>query len=308
MASIRAYETAKGERRYEVRYRENGTRDRSRVFSAHRDARAFKLDVERRHQAGVLYQAPPERFGVVAQAWLERYVIGAAGRVRPRPRSIRIAEDCLRALAPLNDLSVERLRRAVVEDHVATIAERAPRRAEMALSLLKRILRDAEERGQMVNPAIHRIRIAKAEEREPRFLTWAEVEELRSWVPEYVARVIPVAVLTMLRRGEVFSLRDADVDLEAGSIAVFAQRQDGARVATKTRAGRRRVDVGPQVVRLLREQRSPARRTATATSSPPAPARRSTPTTSCRGSSSRRPAPPASPSSPSTTSATLARR
>ncbi len=86
------------------------------------------------------------------QAWLDRYVIGAAGRVRPRPRSIRIAEDCLRALAPLNDLSVERLRRAVVEDHIATIAERAPRRAEMALSLLKRILRDAEERGQMVDP------------------------------------------------------------------------------------------------------------------------------------------------------------
>jgi integrase len=254
VASIRAYETAKGERRYEVRYRENGARDRSRVFSVHRDARAFKLDVERRRQAGVLYQAPPERFGVVAQAWLERYVIGAAGRVRPRPRSIRIAEDCLRALAPLNDLSLERLRRAVVEDHIAAIAERAPRRAEMALSLLKRILRDAEERGQMVDPSVHRIRIAKAEEREPRFLTWAEVEELRSWVPEYVARVVPVAVLTMLRRGEVFSLRDADVDFETGSIAVFAQRQDGQRVATKTRAGRRRVDVGPQVVRLLREQ------------------------------------------------------
>jgi integrase len=254
VASIRAYETAKGERRYEVRYRENGARDRSRVFWVHRDARAFKLDVERRHQAGALYQAPPERFGVVAQAWLERYVIGAAGRVRPRPRSIRIAEDCLRALTPLNDLSVERLRRVVVEDHIATIAERAPRRAEMALSLLKRILRDAEERGQMVDPSVYRIRIAKAEEREPRFLTWAEVEELRSWVPEYVARVIPVAVLTMLRRGEVFSLRDADVDLETGSIAVFAQRQDGQRVATKTRAGRRRVDIGPQGVRLLREQ------------------------------------------------------
>jgi hypothetical protein len=131
----------------------------------------------------VFCQAPPERFGVVAQAWLERVVIGAAGRVRPRPRSIRIAEDCLRALAPLNDLSVERLRRAVVEDHIATIAGSAPRRAEMALSLLKRILRDAEERGQMVDPSVQRIRIVKAEEREPRSLTWAEVEELRSWVP-----------------------------------------------------------------------------------------------------------------------------
>ena len=254
MASIRAYDTAKGERRYEVRFRDGGHRERSRVFSVHKDARAFKLDVERRHQAGFLYQAPPERFGAIAQAWLERYIIGAAGRVRPRPKSIRLAEDCLSALRPLNDLSVERLRRPIVEDLIATIAERAPRRAEMALSLLKRILRDAEERGQVIDPAVHRIRIAKAEEREPRFLTWAEVEELRSWVPEYVSRIIPVAVLTMLRRGEVLGLRDADIDLEAGSIAVFTQRQDGARVATKTRAGRRSVDVGPRVVRLIRAQ------------------------------------------------------
>jgi integrase len=254
VASIRAYDTAKGERRYEVRYRDGGHRERSRVFSVHKDARAFKLDVERRHQAGLLYQAPPERFGAVAQAWLERYIIGAAGRVRPRPKSIRLAEDCLSALRPLNDLSVERLRRPVVEDLIATIAERAPRRAEMALSLLKRILRDAEERGQVIDPAVQRIRIAKAEEREPRFLTWAEVEELRSWAPEYVSRIIPIAVLTMLRRGEVLGLRDADIDLDAGSVAVFTQRQDGARVATKTRAGRRSVDVGPRVVRLIREQ------------------------------------------------------
>lgn len=124
----------------------------------------------------------------------------------------------------------------------------------MALSLLKRILRDAEERGQLIDPAVHRIRIAKAEEREPRFPTRAEVDELRSCMPEYVARIAPIAVLTMLRRGEVLGLRDADIDLEAGSIAVFTQRQDGARVATKTRAGRRSVDVGPRVVRLIREQ------------------------------------------------------
>jgi hypothetical protein len=32
----------------------------------------------------------------------------------------------------------------------------------------------------------------------------AEVEELRSWVPEYVFRIVPLAVLTLLARGEVF--------------------------------------------------------------------------------------------------------
>jgi hypothetical protein len=50
----------------------------------------------------------------------------------------------------------------------------------MSLSLLKRVLRDAEERCQVVDPNVHRIRLAKADEREPRFLIWEEVEELQS--------------------------------------------------------------------------------------------------------------------------------
>ena len=68
MASIHAYQTAKGERRYDVRYRDQGGNQRSRVFTVRKDAQAFKLDVERRRQAGVLYQATPELFSAVAGA------------------------------------------------------------------------------------------------------------------------------------------------------------------------------------------------------------------------------------------------
>jgi integrase len=254
MASIRSYRTARRERRYEVRFRDGDGRDRSKTFSAHKDAQAFKLDVERKRQAGILYQAPPERFAEVARAWLERYERGAAGNVRPRPRSIALAHENLAALAPLNLLSLERIRRPLVEDLIVAVAERAPRRAEMALALMKRILRAAEERGQIVDPSIYRIRIARHEEREPRFLTWHEADELRAWLPEYVCRIVPVAILTMLRRGEIFGLRDRDVDFEIGAISVLAQTQGGARVSPKTRAGRRTVDVGPAVLKLLREQ------------------------------------------------------
>jgi len=92
---------SEGERRYDVRYRDQQGRQRSRAFSVRKDAQAFKLDVERRGQAGLLYQAPPETFSALARSWLERYTIGAAGRVRPRPRSIALAEDTLKGLAPL---------------------------------------------------------------------------------------------------------------------------------------------------------------------------------------------------------------
>lgn len=254
MATIRSYRTRRGDRRYEVRFRDPEGRQRSRSFSVHKDAQTFKLDVERKHQAGILYAAPPERFGDVAEAWFQRFERGAAGRVRPRRSTIVTAREVLAKLAPLNDLSLERIRRPVVEDLMATIAGETPRRAEMALTLLKRILRSAEARGQAVDPSVFHVRVAKPEEREPRFLTWEEAEELRSWVPEYVARIVPVAILTMLRRGEILGLRDRDVDFERGTISVFSQAQDGQRARTKTRAGRRTVDIGPAVVKLLREQ------------------------------------------------------
>jgi integrase len=254
MATIRSYQTRGGDRRYEVRFRDPDGRQRSRSFSVHKDAQAFKVDVERKHQAGLLYAAPPERFGDVAHAWLERFERGAAGRVRPRASTVVTAREVLVKLAPLNELSLERIRRPVVEDLMATIAGETPRRAEMALTLLKRILRSSEARGQAVDPAVFHVRVAKAEEREPRFLTWEEVDELRSWVPEYVSRIIPVAVLTMLRRGEILGLRDQDVDFECGTISVFHQAQRGKRAKTKTRAGRRTADIGPGVLKLLREQ------------------------------------------------------
>ncbi|MGH3045685.1 MAG: tyrosine-type recombinase/integrase, partial [Gaiellaceae bacterium] len=43
-------------------------------------------------------------------------------------------------------------------------------------------------------------------------------------------------------------------DFERGTISVVSQAQNGQRARTKTRAGRRTVDVGPAVLKLLREQ------------------------------------------------------
>ena len=54
-----------------------------------------------------------------------------------------------------------------------------------------------------MDPAVQRVRIAKPAEREPRFLTWEEAQELHSWMPEHVARIVPLAILTMLRGGEI---------------------------------------------------------------------------------------------------------
>ena len=74
-------------------------------------------------------------------------------------------------------------------------------------------------------------------------------------MPEHIARIVPIAILTMLRRGEILGLRDVDIDFEAGAIASLL-----AAPGRRTRLRRRRAPVGarsivgPAALRLLREQ------------------------------------------------------
>mgnify|MGYP000327156122 CR=1 FL=1 len=89
MASIHTHRTTKGERRYEVRYRESDGHQRSRTFSAHRDAQAFRLDVERRRPAGAVHNVERRRLFSKAEIaeWLESHNQGrVSGANRRRSR------------------------------------------------------------------------------------------------------------------------------------------------------------------------------------------------------------------------------
>lgn len=141
-----------------MRYRDQRETQHSRSFSAHKDARALKLEVECRRQAGSLYVASPSQFADVAAKWLERFEHGAAGRVRPRAKTVALTRESLRCLAPVSSLTIDQIRRPLVEDLVSQLAARAPRRAEMTVALLKRILRSAEERGEPVDVAVYPVR------------------------------------------------------------------------------------------------------------------------------------------------------
>src|SRR2546430_11566095 len=84
-------------------------------------------------------------------------------------------------------------------------------RSQQALQTLKMALKDAERRGQRVDTALFEIKRNRYVSKEPRFLTWEEVLELQSWLPEHVCRIVPIAALTGLRQGEVFELRESDL-------------------------------------------------------------------------------------------------
>ena len=131
----------------------------------------------------MLFQASPKTFSSVARAWLKRYTIGAAGRIRPRPRWIALAQDTLKGLDPLGERAcyVARIHRPLAQTLIDAIAveQAAPGRdgARAAQARASSGLKDAANR---CDRAIYAVRIAKPNEREPQFLTWEEADELRS--------------------------------------------------------------------------------------------------------------------------------
>ena len=69
-----------------------------------------------------------------------------------------------------------------------------------------------------------------------------------------------LAITTGMRQGEMFALRWSDIDFSAGSLSVrgtLTHDADGNRVVgePKTRKSRRRIDLGPSVVALLRRSK-----------------------------------------------------
>jgi integrase len=239
---VASYRKRRG--RFEVRWRD-GRGQRSRTFTRRADALRFKVEVERKAQLGSLYEAEPVFLSDFLDGWLERF------QQRVRPSTYARGVQALRATRELGRWRVHEIRAGDVEDRIASVGRRAPRQAAIALQLLKQVLRSAEERGHRVDPAIFGLRPPRHEEREPRFLTWPEVERLASYCTE--ARLVVFAALSGLRQGEVFALRRSSIDLANRIVRVEGSGRAGTFAKTKT--GRKRVvDLTAAAAELLAEQ------------------------------------------------------
>jgi integrase len=213
-----------------------------------RDAELLRDEINRRVALGRLYPTDTVTFAQFTQAWLERY----ARRVRPA--TLASCRDSLKHLAIFDALELEAIRAGDVEDHVFALAGRAPRSAELMLDTLRMILRNAKERGHVVDEAIFRLRPPRRERADMRFLDWSEVEHLASETIEPYGNLIRFACLTGLRQGELFALRDRALRPQARTLLVDAGARDGQIVPTKTSAGRRQVGLSDEALKTLRAQ------------------------------------------------------
>jgi integrase len=213
-----------------------------------RDAEIVRDEINRRLALGALYPSDPQTFGEFTEGWLERYA------QRVRPATLASCRDSLRRLAVFEGWQLDAIRGAEVEDHVFAVGRQAPRAAELMLDTLKMILRSAKERGQMIDDAILRVRPPRRERSEMRFLDWSEAERLASETVEPYGNLVRFACLTGLRQGELFALRERAFDLPRRMLVVEAGAREGKLVPTKTVAGRRRIRLSGEALRLLHEQ------------------------------------------------------
>jgi integrase len=248
MAHVEAYRLRDGSKRYRARWVGGDGHARSRTFVLKKDADRFVLEQQRRVSLGALYQAPPQALGEFVAGWLDRYAL------RVRPSTLARVRQVLPHLAAFRSVALDEIHPAAVEDHVAALARRAPRQAELALRVLKQVLANAKERGHLVDEGVFRVKAPRRDQPEMRFLDWDEVEELAANTVAPYGNLVQLAALTGLRQGELFALRDRSLDLDAMTVQVEHGAYRGELVPVKTRASRRRVDLSSTAAHVLRRQ------------------------------------------------------
>lgn len=198
--------------------------------------------------------------GEYAPRWLTSRLTSRGEPLRPRVRELYEGYLRLHILPTLGTVPLSRLTTATVRRwHAGLLAEGpGPSTAAKCYRLLRAILNTAvEDRHLVVNPcAIKGAGIEPCDERV--IPNIAQVYALAGAVaPRYRALVL-LAAFGGLRRGELFGLTRADVDLLHRTIDVRAQRQESSRGETligppKTVAGRRQLALPTELLGELEE-------------------------------------------------------
>src|SRR5437773_2281105 len=123
--------------------------------------------------------------------------------------------------------------------------ELSPKTVLNAMVVLKEMFKHAVQWGYLdANPAQYAER-PRAEDQEMQILTPPEIRRLLDAASEPVRTLLLCAVLTGMRRGELFGLRWEDVDPERHRLFIRRALWRGRFVTPKSRRSRRTIDLAP---------------------------------------------------------------
>jgi integrase len=137
----------------------------------------------------------------------------------------------------------------IVREFMKTLLakELSPKTVLNVMVVVKEMFKHAVQWGYLdTNPAQYAER-PRSEEQEMQILTPPEIRRLLDSATEPVRTLVLCAVLTGMRRGELFGLRWEDVDLEGHRIFIRRALWRGKFVTPKSRRSRRTIDLAPTV-------------------------------------------------------------
>ncbi len=143
-------------------------------------------------------------------------------------------------------------------------AEHSPYTTKKAVTRLRQILGRAVAWGYLTkSPASEVSNMPRAKSRKAIHpLERDQVNALLAAMDSHYKPLVRVAVSTGLRRGELFGLTWRDVLWNQGMIRVAHQLQDGELVEPKSESARRKIDVSPELLAVLKLHRETCPETA----------------------------------------------
>jgi integrase len=215
---------------------------------------------------------PPsqQKLGEYLDQWLKG--LPTAGL---RPSTIDGYRRCLLYLTPaLRSRRVDKLTASDLDVFYSDLLASGRRQKEGGLSprsvryvhvVIQKALGDAVRKGELARNVATVASPPSAKSTRAPEMNWWTPEQLRSFLSltgdEPLGPLFRVAAMTGMRRGEVCGLRWSDVDLEKGRIEVRQQLLAlGGELSfserTKTDHGRRRIDLDPVTVAVLKSQKA----------------------------------------------------
>jgi integrase len=230
---------------WQARWRDPAGRSRAKNFGRKVDAA--------RHQAQMRGDVAADRYvapnasAMLVRTWADEWLAGAMNLGEGGRDTYR--RDLDRHILPvLGGIRLRRLDGDVIAGFLADelAAGLAPSTVHRHYRTIRRMCQVAVTRGRMARNPCDAVTPPRVEHTEMRFLTVAEIDGLRSKMPERYRAWVWVAVYAGLRWSELVGLRRTSVDGERITVTEqLVRRDDGTwrRGAPKTRAGRRTVTV-----------------------------------------------------------------
>jgi len=159
-------------------------------------------------------------------------------------------------LPHFGDTAVCEVTRQAIQEYVAHLMQAgyAPKSIDHMHDVLSAVLRTAVKWGHLQDNPAHGVDLPRLRTVRPKWaLTTAQAEALLNALPPLSRTMVGLALLSGLRRGELFALRWKDLDARARCLTVREAVYEGTFGTPKTEAGSRRIPLSDTAWLLLEE-------------------------------------------------------